>query len=141
MNGHALIRADIVGHMVASVYRSDWDEDPDGYAGCSVFVELTDGVVFELQANASIESVVPINRLEAPQSKLFGVDEAVALRCRGKTIRDVVVSEYWCGIGLLFEDGDLLFTGETVARRVGPCVANSRTTADFRVSEFRSYWC
>ena len=104
----SLCRDDIVGKPIRCVYRSEWDEDDDGFAGCAVFVELPDGVVFELQG-VDYGDVVPVLRVDRGTVKLIKVESAVLGECRGKTIDEVVASELWPAIGVRLRDDTVLF--------------------------------
>lgn len=133
-----LSRDQIVGKRVCFVYRSEWDEDDDGYAGCTTFVELDDGLLFELSANTG--KVLPIESIARTEVVLLKAEKKILEACAGKRVEEVVASELWPDIGLLLDDGTILFSGECDFRRVGPCVGDTRGPDDFRVSEFTPYW-
>ena len=68
-----LSRDEIVGKRICFVYRSEWDEDDDGYAGCATFVELDDGLLFEL--SPSTGRVLPIESVTRAEVVLFKAEK------------------------------------------------------------------
>lgn len=133
-----LLRGDIVGKCVRQVYREEWFEDDEGYAGSGSYVELENGVTFELQSYAQLGD--PLKALSRQEVQLIAEDDRVTEVSVGQRIQEVVAGEYWPGVGVLLENGYIIFTGECDFRRVGTCVADSRSATDFRVEEFAPYW-
>ncbi len=133
-----LARSDIVGKTVRRVYRSDWNEDDDGYAGCTVFVELADGIVFELQG-VDFGAVEPIRRLDPRATRLIPVDKRLGKQCSGRVVVEVLASDQWCAIGLLLSGGKLLLiSDDCTPRRVGPCVLDVGTV--YKDGDYVPYW-
>ena len=135
-----LTRRDIVGRRIRCVYRSRGFTDDEGYWGCVVYVELDSGVILALDSEVKPGEVRPIDEVDPTSVALIRVDEGILTTCAERTVAEVIVSEFWLGIALLLDDGHVLFLGECDFRRVGPCVSDSRSGSDFRVSEFRPYW-
>lgn len=134
----ALRREDIVGRRIKRVLCSAWDEDPDGFAACLVYVELTGGVLFELQG-VDFGDVETIWRLDARKLDLRLPDRWISKECVGVRVREVVASEFWHTIGLLLEDDKLLIVSEDCSpKRVGPCV--HRIGEAYTYEDFVEYW-
>ncbi len=122
-----LRRSDIVGKTVRRVYRSEWNEDDEGYAGCTVFVELTDGIFFEFQG-VDYGVVEPIRRLDPRAQRLVAIDKRLGKQCSGTIVAEVLASDQWCAIGLLLSGGKLLIISTIAVLPCGPVCVGCRNS-------------
>lgn len=134
-----LDRFDIVGRPIEAVYRSLWDEDPDGFAGCTGFVELKDGKIFELQG-VDFGEFRPIILLDKLNPEMTLRDLETTESCKGKTILEVVACDQWPSIGLELTDSTYLAIVEREFRRVGPCFLDSANPRENRIGQPVRYW-
>ena len=109
MKKSTLQREDIVGQQIRCIYQSPWEADDDGFGGCSAYIELEDGDVFELLYH-DIDLVVPIENVSLGGLNVAMVSDSYLTMCFGKQIREVLKSEYWPTFGLLLESNIFLYT-------------------------------
>ncbi|QDT70232.1 hypothetical protein MalM25_31780 [Planctomycetes bacterium MalM25] len=138
-----LLRDDIVGQQIAGIYRTPWETEPDGFGGCTTYVVIESGVAFSL-SSAYYDSREPIIAVDSVSSEATLCGEKYLLQCSGATINEVLVSEYWPGLGLLLSNSMLLYETDfpspvcSGALVIGPYADKVGQT--YEMDEVEPYW-
>lgn len=133
-----LSRSDIEQRCLTNVFRDDW-KTVNGVLICRCFIQIETGIVFELAYDdfahhSSLQSV------SVDAGELWKVDWAYGPNgCCGEVIKNVVYSDCWPSIGLLFESGRILYCADYgTPYQVGPLLG--RINDIYNSNEIINFW-
>ena len=135
-----LQRSDIVGRKISKVWQSPWQR-MDEINVCSVFVELDNGVCFELQCQDPFKEF-PIPQVDPSKMTVvpaevgrFGGTQDCWI---GDTIAEVVACRRWPSFGLLLLNSGFLLVSDWGPTVVGAVL--SPVGVQYRLSDVATYW-
>lgn len=134
-----LSRSDIVAQKVVQVWQTPWAVK-DGWSSCRTFVELSNGVSFELVGQESLqEPPPPIYRIELHRlGEIIPAQYVEGAYCNGRSVCEVVETDMWPTLGLLLSSRDFLLATAYTDGVFGPALF---TVGEFyKLEDAVTYW-
>ncbi len=102
-----LRRNDIVGKSIKNIYQAPWDIAADGFGSRETYIQLQDGIAFELRSQDL--GIHPILAIDLSTIDCSADTEITLSRCIGCALIEVLVSHYWPGIGALLSNDFFIY--------------------------------
>jgi hypothetical protein len=128
----SLNRSAIVGAKLSKVWQRRGNA-ANGFVVYSLFIELDNGIIFGLPYCDPDE---PPQMVQASAEDLYGAEQIALPAGFHERVDDVVVSDYWPGVGIHLANGGLVYcTDNMVERYAGVCfdtIGKKYTNEDLR---------
>jgi hypothetical protein len=132
MRAKIISRENIENQKIIHVYQTAW-ETHFGVSACSVFIELSNNVIFELQSSEDSE----ISDASDKKNKLIPVEWYPGTKsCEGECIKTLLTSELWPSIGILLSSNRVLYISSWGPGRVGPLLAEVDEVDEMEILTF-----
>ncbi|MBX9652691.1 hypothetical protein K2Y11_03640 [bacterium] len=115
-----LNREDIVGKRIKNIYHAEWNLDPDGCGYLPTYIELEDGILFELQSLIS-DGVEPIIKVDINSVDVHSTEDIGLKGCVGAIILEVLAPTYWPTLAIQTSN-NLIISNTTFVRLGAWCM-------------------